>query len=175
LPAIGLGTEPVVGVNYNGTFNSTSSDDDWIGFVFGYEDPKHFYVVLSSKLNDTHGIDDQFRITKVNSITGLNGPELKEAILSRTSVEGQTEILWKDSTHHGWLSNKEYTWRLKARPTTGTVKLEIFEDSSLLFDTGVVSTNSTSAASSGRLGIFTYSQPNTFWYNMSYECNDSPI
>jgi len=52
IPSIGHGSQFVNGVNFNGTFNITDGDDDFVGFVFGYEDPSHFYVVYSSALNE---------------------------------------------------------------------------------------------------------------------------
>ena len=34
-------------VEFEGSFDSTGGDDDWIGFVFGYQDPGHFFIVLA--------------------------------------------------------------------------------------------------------------------------------
>ena len=172
---IGLGSEYVLGVNFNGTFNTSSEiDDDYIGFIFGFQDPTYFYVVYASKFNASNGYytQYQFRITKVNSISGLNGPDMRDAILNATSsVPNQTEIIWKDMVDRGWLPNKEYTWNLKIRPLNGELKLELYEDSVLLFDTGVLKSNITQ----GRLGVFSHSQPETFWYNMMYECDNEPL
>ena len=82
----------------------------------------------------------------------------------------------KDNINRGWLTNKEYKWQLKTRPTIGAVSLKVYEGSSLMFDTGVLSTNADSTRIvSGKLGIFTSSQANSYWYDMSYECNDEPL
>ena len=40
---------------FNGSFQREDIDDDWIGFVFGYEDPGHFFIVIASGDWDTHG------------------------------------------------------------------------------------------------------------------------
>ena len=177
LPAVGLGSEKVMGVNFNGTFKTIDTgDDDMIGFVFGFEDPSHFYVVYAAKFNATNGhhMDPgRFRITRVNSVTGVNSPEMKNAIFSKDSVPNQTEVLWKDSEDRGWLPNKEYTWVVKFRPLSGSLQLEIFEESEPLFNTGVISINITTVPA--RLGVFTYSQPNTMWYDMWYECDDREL
>ena len=40
---------------FKGSFQRQDSDDDWIGFVFGYEDPGHFYLIVASGDWNTHG------------------------------------------------------------------------------------------------------------------------
>ena len=40
---------------FNGTFQRQDKDDDSIGFVFGYEDPGHFYLIIASGDWSTHG------------------------------------------------------------------------------------------------------------------------
>merc|ERR1712062_643732 len=151
--SIGIGSEFVMGVNFNGTFNTSSGDDDFIGFIFGFQDPSHFYIVYAAKFNvpNNHWTQYQFGITKVNSISGLNGLDMINAILDKTSsVQNQTEILWKDTEDRGWLQNKEYTWNLKFRPLNGQLRLELYEDSVLLFDTGILTNNFEN--DSGKLG-----------------------
>ena len=98
LPNIGIGSEDVRGVNYNGTFVTHSTDDDWIGIIFGYESSSNFYLMHGTKFNVSNDYHkgQQFKITKVNSDTGVNGPDMKNALYNSTSVPGQTEILWKD-------------------------------------------------------------------------------
>ena len=175
IESIGIGSEQVEGVNYIGKFNSTNADDDSIGIIFGYENSKNFFVLYANQYNVSNGYykDQQFKIVKVSSSTGLNGPEMRFAIGNAASVPDQTQVLWKDNAHRGWIVKKVYTWRLKFRPSLKTLKLEFFEDSSLLFDTGLVDIPDITAG--GKLGVFTHSQPNTFWYDMSYKCDNSKI
>ena len=40
---------------FNGTFQRQDKDDDSIGFVFGYEDPGHFYLITATGDWGTHG------------------------------------------------------------------------------------------------------------------------
>ena len=40
---------------FNGSFQRKNNDDDFIGFVFGYEDSGHFYLIIASGDWDTHG------------------------------------------------------------------------------------------------------------------------
>ena len=98
---------------------------------------------------------------------------MRIAIYNPASVPDQTQVLWKDNAPRGWLVNKEYSWRLKFRPSLKSLKLELYEESSLLFDTGLVEIPG--SAGGGKLGVYTSSQDNTFWYDMSYRCDNSKI
>ena len=40
---------------FNGNFQRADKDDDYIGFVFGYEDPGHFFLIIASGDWSTHG------------------------------------------------------------------------------------------------------------------------
>jgi len=174
LPAVGLGKEFMLGINYYGTFLSDSTDDDLIGFVFGFVDPTDFFVFYVPKYNTSNGFwKHNFRIIKVDSVTGLNGLNMTNAILAPNSVENQTEVIWRDNQPRGWLNNKMYYWHLNYRPLLGQLKLRMFEDNELIFDTGVLQSGVKSKP--GRVGVFTYSQPLTFWQDMFYECDNDPL
>ena len=53
--AIALSGEEFKDVEFRGRFSRLDEDDDWIGFVFGYQDPGHFYLVMAPGDWDTHG------------------------------------------------------------------------------------------------------------------------
>ena len=46
---LALSEEQYQDVEFRGSFAPLDNDDDWFGFVFGYEDPGHFYLVLAPK------------------------------------------------------------------------------------------------------------------------------
>ena len=82
-------------VEFNGSFTALDTDDDWIGFVFGYEDEGHFYLVLGPGAWDTH-VDyslDDWRLVKVESETGTTTKDMMAAILSGEDVPGQTKVV----------------------------------------------------------------------------------
>ena len=68
--SIGIGTDRLSAVDFFGTMMvDTNSDDDFIGFVFSYQDSSNFYVVYSAKY--TRSTDQgPWRIVRVASTTG---------------------------------------------------------------------------------------------------------
>merc|ERR1712062_716359 len=108
---------------------------------------------------------DHWRITKVESGTGSASNDMYEAISYYDySIPNQTEVLWRDDESRGWHSNKEYHWELEHRPLQGVIKVKMFDDGGLIFDTGIVETSP--SANKGKLGVFVTGQPSTYWYNM---------
>ena len=59
------------------------------------------------------------------------------------------------------------------RPLLEQLKLRMFENNELIFDTGVLQSGVKSKP--GRVGVFTYSQPLTVWQDMFYECDYDPL
>ena len=98
----------------------------------------------------------------------MTGPslELNTALWEPDSVEGQTEILWRDPANHGWKSKVPYQFFLEHRPLNGSIHLKIQEESVELFDTGITD----HGLAGGRVGVFCYSQPAEIWSSMSYQC-----
>ena len=152
--AVAIGKDRLSAVDFSGTiFVETEADDDFVGFVFSFQDSSNFYVVYSAKHSNV-AKQGPWRITRVASTTGPS-LELNAALWSPESVEGQTEILWKDPLGHGWKTKMPYRFSLQHRPINGTIRLQIYEGSSELFDTGdLVSPG----LAGGRVGVFCYSQ-----------------
>jgi len=114
------------------------------------------------------------------STTGIETSEMSEAISYQdTSVDGQTEVLWKDDQNRGWFSHKEYRWVVKYRPFEELASVwigDLYEDGSCcrdIFDTGLIKIEG--AANEAKLGVFVSSQPRTFWYDMFIDKNDGII
>ena len=67
--SIGIGKDRLSAVDFSGTMMvRTDSDDDFIGFVFSYQDSSNFYVVYSAKYTNSYG--GPWRIVRVASTTG---------------------------------------------------------------------------------------------------------
>merc|ERR1712136_506569 len=89
---------------------------------------------------------------------GIETSEMSEAISYQdTSVDGQTEVLWKDNQNRGWLSHKEYHWLVKYRPSEELASVwigDLYADGSCcrdIFDTGLIKIEG--AANEAKLGV----------------------
>ena len=163
-----LGEPSLSSMDFSGTiFVDTDTDDDFVGFVFSFQDSSNFYVVYSAKHNRPGGQGIRpWRITRVSSKTGPS-TELRSALWAAESVEGQTDILWQDPENRGWKSKVPYQFFLQHRPINGTIRLKIFEGPTELFDTGNLVSN---GLAGGRVGVFCDSQEKEIWSSMSYQC-----
>ena len=164
--AVAIGKDRLSAVDFSGTiFVETDSDDDFVGFVFSFQDSSNFYVVYSAKDSNV-GNQGPWRLVRVASETGPS-TDLNSALWQPDSVEGQTKILWRDPGNHGWKAKVPYQFLLQHRPINGTIRLKIFEGSSELFDTGDIIDH---GLAGGRVGIFCYSQEQEIWSSLSYQC-----
>ena len=67
-----IGTARLSSVDFNGLIRVvTTSDDDFVGFVFSFQDSSNFYAVYSSKSGSNQG---PWKIVRVKS-TNLGGLE----------------------------------------------------------------------------------------------------
>ena len=88
---------------------------------------------------------------------------------SNQDVAGQTKIIWKDPKNQGWKSETSYRVYIQHRPKTGIIRLNIYEGSVKIVDSGdVIDTG----LSGGRVGVFTCSQEKTIWSDMKYTCQE---
>lgn len=176
-PGLAVGYENFNGVDFEGTlFVTTQIDDDYIGFIFGYQNNKRFYVVMWKKNTQTYWQTTPFRavaepgiqLKLVNSKTGP-GKILRNALWNTVSTPDQVTLLWKDPRNVGWREKTAYRWRLIHRPKIGLIRLKIYENYKLVADSGNVYDFTLKG---GRLGVFCFSQEMIIWSNLVYRCND---
>ncbi|KAL4704276.1 hypothetical protein ACJJTC_016294 [Scirpophaga incertulas] len=111
-----VGYEYFGGVDFEGTlFVDTQIDDDYVGFIFGYQNNKRFYVVMWKKNPQTYWQTTPFRavaepgiqLKLVNSKTGP-GKTLRNALWNTESTPDQVTLLWKDPRNIGLIRLKIY-------------------------------------------------------------------
>ncbi|KAG7301287.1 hypothetical protein JYU34_014209 [Plutella xylostella] len=176
-PGLAVGYESFGGVDFEGTlFVDTLIDDDYVGFIFGYQSNKRFYSVMWKKNTQTYWQMTPFRavaepgiqLKLVNSKTGP-GKILRNSLWNTETTNDQVTLLWKDPRNVGWREKTAYRWRLLHRPKIGLIRLRIYEGNRLVADSGNIYDGTIKG---GRLGVFCFSQEMIIWSNLVYRCND---
>ena len=135
----------------SGTFKETSSDDDFVGFVFGFQDTGSFYLFDWKQGNQSaYGANASQGITlkRIDSV-----PTTQSDLWSTASVSGITTQLYHNSAI-GRSQNVEYTFNLDRDISTGEISIALLNGTTTL-DSFTV-TDSTYLA--GQFGFYNYSE-----------------
>ncbi|XP_030647646.1 thrombospondin-4a [Chanos chanos] len=177
-PGLAVGYTAFNGVDFEGTFHvNTVTDDDYAGFIFGYQDSSSFYVVMWKQTEQTYWQAVPFRAVaepgiQLKAVKSKTGPGefLRNSLWHTGDTNDQVRLLWKDPRNVGWKDKVSYRWSLQHRPQVGYIRVRFYEGPSLVADSGVVVDTSMRG---GRLGVFCFSQENIIWSNLRYRCNDT--
>ncbi|XP_037794812.1 cartilage oligomeric matrix protein-like isoform X2 [Penaeus monodon] len=170
-PALAVGDHVMIDVDFEGTFFvEDTSDDDFVGFVFGYQSNAKFYVVAWKKgpQNWFNQAERGVTLKLVDSATGP-GTALRDALWLTGSTPNQAALLWHDGSI-GWTPNVAYRWQLHHRPNIGTIRFYLYRGTNLVMDSGNIYND---ALKGGRLGLYCFSQEEIIWSNVKYTCEDA--
>ncbi|XP_066249708.1 cartilage oligomeric matrix protein [Euwallacea similis] len=177
-PGLAVGHHKLYGVDFEGTFFvNTDIDDDYVGFIFSYQDNRRFYTVMWKKAQQTYWQPTPFRavaepgiqIKLVKSETGP-GTYLRNALWHTGDTEGQVKLLWMDPRNEGWKERTSYRWFLIHRPHIGLIRFMIHEGEKMVADSGNIFDHTLRG---GQLGVLCFSQEMIIWSDLAYRCNDN--
>ncbi len=156
-PVYFLSDTNYINTEFNGSFSVDSWDDDFIGFVFGWQNSNDYYLFDWKKGTQSYqGLAEEGYT--LSHITGTDA-NLWDHTGSDLTV---LDSIYSNSS--GWENNVEYDFTLNYTSTGFTISID-----------GTEIFNQTGNFSTGKFGFYSYSQPNVTFKGFDQTPPPSPV
>jgi hypothetical protein len=144
----------------------TSSDDDFIGFAFGYQDSSHFYIMdWKQAYQNTSGYGIAQEGFSVKKISAPSFSDLTHGDLWQSAGTIYSTILAADfGSDKGWNDLTDYSFYLEFEP--GHFQIIVSEGEIELWNIEVFDSTYTN----GQFGFYNYSQENVQYSGFEQGC-----
>ncbi len=137
----------------------TASDDDYMGFVFGYQNSSNFYLFdwkQGSQNYQGTTANEGMSIKKMTGATGDGLVDLSLAEFWENGVDfGDMSVLAQNqNSSAGWADNHSYDFHLDFNVNPGDLHVVVKDGATTLWDATVTDSTFTS----GEFGFYNYSQ-----------------
>lgn len=143
------------------------SDDDYMGFVFGYQDNEHYYLLDWKAVGQGDGVlgfaDAGLSVKVISADSTLTGFDLWPTV-----DNDRVGLLFHDATV-GWKPNTEYRFALDYRP--GSIAISVYEGDVLVREPITVNDDT---YVSGQFGFYNYSQGGVVYRGFTRQELDDP-
>lgn len=149
---------------------TTSSDNDFIGFAFGWQDPAHCYILdWKQGAQNTYGASAEEGLT-VKKLAAPSEADLELADFWTSTDNDHTEILATNyGSTMGWATNVTYGFTLTFTP--GEFRIVVTEGATVIWDVTITDSTYTD----GEFGFYNFSQGSVeysgFDQNLEPECD----
>lgn len=162
-----LGNFDITGQQIEGTWRAgTSSDNDFMGFVFGYQNRGQYYLFdwKQGDQNDALGFADAGMSFK---IVNTGGADPTGADLWPTAGSANVDVLRHNTI--AWAENVDYNFRLNFTP--GLFEIEVRQGANVLENWIIADATYTS----GQFGFYNYSQGPIVYNGFTQDPDPDPI
>lgn len=129
---------------------NTNSDDDFMGFVFGEQDPNHYYLFDWKKADQNDSVDGFAQVGMTIKVVNRASGDMAATDLWPTAGSANVTSLMHNSIP--WQSFTDYQFHLEFHP--GEFTIDIHQDATLLQSWTI----SDSTYTTGHFGFYNYSQ-----------------
>ena len=138
----------------------TTGDDDYVGFVFGYQNSSNFYLFDWKQLNQEYGDYYAAEGMTIKKMTGGTGDGLVDLSLAEFfenehGYDDMDVLARNQGPTTGWADNTVYDFHLDFNQNPDEIHVVVTEGSDTLWDVTVTD----GTFSSGEFGFYNYSQP----------------